>query len=89
VETSKILKNQRLQRRNAGESFAVAGTCGLRVAGVIVCDDLEMKAIAAHYDVPSAAIDAIASAIGDGRIPADRVLDAELRRAALVRKFVR
>jgi beta-N-acetylhexosaminidase len=84
----------------------------MRYTGVIVSDDLEMKAIAAHYDVPSAAIDAInagcdlllachtgelqetlldaiASAVGDGRIPADRVLDAELRRAALVRKFVR
>ncbi|MFO0826840.1 MAG: beta-N-acetylhexosaminidase [Phycisphaerales bacterium] len=84
----------------------------LKYGGVVVSDDLEMKAIAEHFPLPGSAVDAVlagcdlllvchtlalqqsiietlARAILDGSIPADRVLDAEVRRANLARRFVR
>ncbi len=84
----------------------------LKFDGVLVSDDLEMKAIAEHFPMPDAAIDAVvagcdvllachtlalqdamietlAKAIHDERIPAERVLEAEVRRAQMARKFVR
>lgn len=114
VMTSHILFTALDERRPATMSPQVLALLRdeLKYDGVVVSDDLEMKAIATHFPLTDAAIDsinagcdlllcchspelqreileAIAAAIADGRISAERVLDAELRRAALVRNFVR
>jgi len=80
--------------------------------GVVVSDDLEMKAIAEHFPMPEAAVEAaaagcdlllvchtpelqeailaaLARAIRDGRLPADRVAAAAAARNALAARFVR
>lgn len=78
--------------------------------GVVVSDDLEMKAIVDHYGVPEsavlgtlagvdlflvchhadvqrAAIEAVVKAVEDGRIPRQRVLEANRRLDALSARF--
>ena len=80
--------------------------------GVIVSDDLEMKAIAEHFEMPGAAVeaakagcdlllcchtpslqcairDALAKAIRDGELSAERVAESERRRATLASRYVR
>jgi beta-N-acetylhexosaminidase len=80
--------------------------------GVVVSDDLEMKAIAEHFPMPGAAVeaakagcdlllcchtpelqlsirDALARAIRDGSLPAERVAASERRRMTLAKRYVR
>jgi beta-N-acetylhexosaminidase len=84
----------------------------LGFGGVIVSDDLEMKAIADRYaiedavvqslgagvdcflvchraDVQRKAIEAVVAAVETGRVPMARLVEAQGRVAALVRKFVK
>jgi beta-N-acetylhexosaminidase len=62
IMTAHVLVPSIDERRPASLSPDIVHTLlrkELKFDGVIVSDDLEMKAISAHYDVPAAAVDAI------------------------------
>jgi beta-N-acetylhexosaminidase len=64
IMTAHVLVPSLDETRPATLSPRIVGTLlreELGFQGVVLSDDLEMKAIAAHYDVPAAAVEAIAS----------------------------